>query len=544
MMRRFLCALALALAACLPSAEAADGARAVSADEIRGHVWFLSDDALEGRATASRGHELAAAYVASQLASYGLKPAGTGGSWYQAVPLLESASVIAAASARLERDGQVTELVNTDDFLPRIGFAESDVTVSGRLTFVGYGVHAPELNYDDYAGVDLKGRIAVILNGAPPAFPVDQRAYYSSAIAKGSELSARGAIGVVTLGAPVEDQAATWERRVQQSWIPGMRWVGADGKPVNTFPELRGGLLLSPQGAKKLFAGAPRTLEQVFVEAQLSRAQAFELPGTLTFTEKSVMTPRSSMNVVGVLPGDDPKLAAESVVVSAHLDHLGKGPAVNGDSIYNGALDNASGVALMLESARVLARHAGKIRRSIVFIALTGEEKGLLGSDYFVHFPTVPRAGIVADINIDMPVALSKFADVVAFGAEHSTLGRFALAAASEERLRLSPDLMPEEVRFIRSDQYSFVRGGIPAILIDVGSQSEYRGVDGFEVVAGFRRSHYHMPSDDRSQPIDYEFLATLARVNVHLAYAIANGRTRPQWNGGDFFGKRFGAAP
>jgi hypothetical protein len=543
-MKRCLCALALALATCLNPAAASDGARAVSADAIRGHVWFLSDDALEGRATATRGHELAAAYVASQLASYGLKPAGNSGGWYQTVPLLESTSVIAAATARLERDGQITELVNTDDFLPRISFSESDVTVSGPLTFVGYGVHAPELNYDDFAGVDLKGRIAVILNGAPPAFPVDQRAYYSSAIAKGRELASRGAIAVVTLGAPIEDQAATWERRVQQSWIPGMRWLGADGKPVNTFPELRGGLLLSPQGAKKLFAGAPRTLEQVFVQGQLSHAQAFELPGILTFTGKSVMTRRSSMNVVGLLPGSDPKLAAESVVVSAHLDHLGMGPAVNGDAIYNGALDNASGVALLLESARVLALHAGKVRRSIVFIALTGEEKGLLGSDYFVHFPTVPRAGIVADVNIDMPVALSKFADVVAFGAEHSSLGELAQTAAGEERLRLSPDLMPEEVRFIRSDQYSFVRAGIPAVLIDVGSVSTYRSVDGFELVAGFRRSHYHTPSDDRSQPIDYDFLATLARVNVHLAFRIANARARPRWNSGDFFGKRFGAAP
>jgi Zn-dependent M28 family amino/carboxypeptidase len=538
-----LCATALALAACVSSAQAADGARDVRTDAIRGHVWFLSDDALEGRATATRGHELAAAYVASQLAAYGLKPAGDQGSWYQTVPLLESAPVVPAATARLERAGKITELVNTEDFLPRVSFTESDVTLSGPLTFVGYGVHAPELGYDDFAGVDLKGRIAVILNGAPPAFPVDQRAYYSSAQTKGSELAARGAIGVLTLGAPVEDQAATWERRVLQSWIPGMRWVAADGKPVDTFPELRGGLLISPQGAKKLFAGAPHTLEEVFVLAQVSRPQSFELPGTIVFTAKSQLTPRTSMNVVGVLQGSDPRLQSEYIVVSAHLDHLGKGPEVNGDAIYNGALDNASGTALLLESARVLAHRAGKIKRSIVFIAVTGEEKGLLGSDYFVQFPTVPRSGIVADINIDMPVALTTYGDIVAFGAEHSTLGEFAKDAAAEEHLIISPDLMPEEVRFIRSDQYSFVRHGIPAIMIDVGSQSVHKGVDGYDLVAQFRRSRYHMPGDDRYQSIDYDFLATLARVNVHMAYAIANARTRPRWNAGDFFGKKFGDA-
>jgi Peptidase family M28 len=522
---------------------ASDGSSDIRAAAIRGHISFLADDALEGRATASRGHEIAAAYVASQFAAYGLKPAGDQGGWYQTVPLVESSPVISAASARLYHGGEIIELVNTEDFLPRAGFWESDTTLSGALTFVGYGVHAPELHYDDFAGVDLKGRIAVILNGAPPALPVDQRAYYSSTAAKGAELTARGATGVITIsvsdiGAPVEEQTSSWERRVLLSWIPAMRCADDYGKPIDSFPQLRGGLLLSPLGTAKLFAGASHTLDEVYALAAQSKPVSFDLPGTITFTTRSVITQRSSINVVALLEGADPKLRSEYIVMSAHLDHLGKGPAVNGDTIYNGALDNASGTALMLENARVLATRATKIRRSVIFIALTAEEKGLLGSDYFVRHPTVPRAGIVADINIDMPVALTRFADLVAFGAEHSSLGRVAHDAAVAEGLLLTTDPVPEEVRFVRSDQYSFMRHGVPAIMLDVGVRSTEKGVDGYELVSKFRHSLYHMPGDDRSQNINYDFLATIARVNAHMIFALANARDRPRWNNGDFFSR------
>jgi len=536
-------ASAFALALCWSCALAGDGSSDIGADRIRGHMAFLADDVLEGRGTATRGHEVAAAYVASQFASFGLEPAGDQGSWYQTVPLLESQAVVLEASAHLERDGVVTELQSAKDFLPRPSFAASDISVSGPLTFVGYGVHAPDLDYDDFAGVDLKGRVAVILNGAPAGFPVDRRAYYSSALVKASEFVARGAVGVITIGAPVEDQTPTWERRVALSWVPAMRWLDEQGNPVDAFDELRASILTSPQGTAKLFEGAPHTLDEVFALASQSKPQAFELKGTITFTVKSVLTRRSSVNVIAVRPGSDKRLKSEYLVMSAHLDHLGKNPALAGDGIYNGALDNSSGVAMLLESARVLTQRAGKLRRSIVFIAVTGEEKGLLGSDYFLHHPTVPRAGLIADINIDMPVALTNFADLTAIGSGHSTLGEIAAEAAKDESLYLSPDPWPEEVRFVRSDQYSFVRGGIPAILMDVGTHSTYNGVDGFELVSRFRRDRYHQPSDDLSQPIDYGFLVKLARVNVHMAYRTANASGRPQWDAGDFFGRKFGGA-
>ncbi|HZF17999.1 MAG TPA: M28 family metallopeptidase [Steroidobacteraceae bacterium] len=533
-------AFALALAGSW--AFAGDGSGDITADRIHGHMAFLADDALEGRAAATRGHEIAAAYVASQFAANGLKPAGDQGGWYQTVPLLESYAVVAEARASLERNGVTTTLASAVDFLPRANFNASEVTVTGPLVFVGYGVSAPDLGYDDFAGIDLKGRVAVVLNGAPPAFPVDRRAYYSSVHVKGTEMAARGAVGVITIGAPVEEQEPTWERRVAASWLPGMRWVDEDGNAVDSFAPVQGNLLSSPAGTAKLFEGAPHTLEEVFALATLSKPQGFALQGTITFTIKSVLNHRTSVNVVGLLPGKDAKLAAEYLVMSAHLDHLGHNPALAGDAIYNGALDNASGVAILLENSRVLAGRASRMQRSMLFVALTAEEKGLLGSEYFLHAPPVPRASIVADINIDMPVALTNFEDLVAIGSGHSSLGRVAVEAARDESLYLSADPWPEQVRFVRSDQFSFVRSGIPAILIDVGVKSTFSGVDAFRIVSEFRRNHYHQPGDDLSQPIDYEFLAKLARVNAHMAYRIANEHARPSWNDGDFFGRMFGA--
>ena len=533
-------AFALALTLAATCAVGSDGSSDIGADRIREHVAFLADDSLEGRATGSRGHEIAAAYVASQFAAYGLKPMGDRGGWYQAVQLLESSAAIAAATARLERDGVSTELVSATDFLPRAGFTAGDISVAGPLTFVGFAVHAPDLNYDDFAGVDLKGRVAVMLSGAPAGFPVDRRAYYSSGAVKASELAARGAIGVITIGAPIEDQAPTWERRLALSWIPAMRWIDENGNPVDAFASIRGSLLFSPQGTAKLFQGAAHTLEEVFALALQSKPQAFELPGTISFAVKSVLTRRASMNVVALLEGRDAQLKGEYLVLSAHLDHLGMNPARDGDTIFNGALDNASGVAMLLESARVLAARASRMRRSVLFVAFTGEEKGLLGSEYFLHAPPVPRAGIVGDINIDMPTALTEFADLVAIGSGHSSLGLAAIKAVLKESLDLAPDPWPEEVRFVRSDQYSFVRSGIPAVLIDVGTRATHSDIDGYALIDNFRHHRYHQPGDDLSQSIDYRFLAKLTRVNVHMAFEIANARQRPQWNAGDFFAEKF----
>jgi len=521
-------------------AGAADIAPQIDPQRLQAHVEFLASDLLEGRAAGSRGYDIAARYVASQLQQLGARPAGDKGTWFQIVPLIEAAAVIPGGSVKLERNGQVTELVNTEDFLPRPYFSAPTVEVTAPVVFVGHGIQAPELGYDDFAGLDIKGKIAVTLSGAPPNFPHSQRAHYSASSNKIRTLAGRGAVGWVIVDTPIDEKRVPWERQVLLSWTPAMRWLDRADQPFEAFPDLKVRFSLSRKGAVKLFAGAPATLEQVFEKSEAGKAQGFDLPVTATMGAKNTIGRTSSMNVVGLIEGSDAQLKNEYVVFTAHLDHIGKGAPVNGDSIYNGAFDNASGTAVMLEMARYFASLPTKPRRSLLFLSVTAEEKGLLGSDYFARQPTVPAGSIVANINMDMPVALTELSDFVAFGAEHSSLGAVAQSAALAEKMTLSPDPMPEEVVFVRSDQYSFVKQGIPALDLDVGSKSRVAGVDAKALVSEWRRTRYHMPGDDLSQQINYPTLAALGRVNARIGLEVANAQTRPTWNRGDFFGEHF----
>ena len=534
--------LLVLLASALPVLAIGGEAPAPNIDPVRlqAHVEFLASDLLEGRAAGSRGYDIAARYVASQLQQLGAKPAGDEGTWYQAVPLLEAAPVIPAGKVKLERGGKTVEMVNSEDFLPRAFFAAPASTVSAPLVYVGHAIHAPELGYDDFVGVDLKGKIAVSLSGAPPKFPNTSRAHYSHTSTKMQALVERGAVGWLFIYTPVDEKSVPWDRSLLHSWIPSMRWTDGNGTPFEAFEQVKVRVHLSRAGAQKLFAGAPLTVEQAFANSDAGRAKSFALPGTATVEVKSTIGRTTSTNVVGLIEGSDPKLRNEYVVFTAHLDHVGRGAPVKGDAIYNGAMDNATGIAIMLEMARYFASLERRPRRSLVFLAVTAEEKGLLGADYYARQPTVPRSAIVANINVDMPVALTELADLVAFGAEHSSLGAIAERATRAEGMTLIPDPMPEEVVFVRSDQYAFVKQGIPALYMDVGSKSRTPGVDGQKVTLGFLREHYHMPSDDTTQPINYPSLAALGRVNARIGLEVADADARPHWNKGDFFGERF----
>ena len=532
-------ARALALALCLGAVAAHAAPPAASAQRIRADIGFLADDLLEGRAAGTRGYDLAARYVAAEFESLGLAPGGRDGSWYQPVALIEGATVVAAGELLVERNGTATRLETGVDFLPQRDYSGPKTRVTAPAEFVGFGVHAPERGYDDFEGSDLKGRIAIVLSGAPPTFDSESRAHYSATLTKMAELVRRGAVGVITVLTPLDESRRPWPRWVQGSWFPGMRWIGSDGQPVDAFPELKRGAIMGATGAAKLFAGSGHALEDVFARATAGTPQHFALPGEVTLAGETTLTPRSSANVVGLLEGSDPKLRHEYVVMTAHLDHLGRGAEVNGDGIYNGALDNASGVAVMLEVARLLKAGAPP-RRSVLFVALTAEERGLLGSDVFARQPPVPREALVADVNMDMPVALGPVADWVAFGAEHSTLGPVAARAARAEGYRLSPDPEPEEIVFVRSDQYMFVRQGVPSIYMSSGNRSRDPAIDLAQRADEFRRTHYHQPSDDTKLPIDYPSLAGLARVNLRIVREVANATARPSWNPGDFFGERF----
>jgi len=457
------------------------------------------------------------------------------------VPLIEGAPDNSAAAMTLEQRGKVRELQPMKDFLPRAFFGGAESTVSAPAAFAGHGISAPELGYDDFAHIDVRGHIAVILTGAPPTFPNDQRAFYSSNVYKYRELVNRGAVGVVYINTPADEKSTPWERLVLLRWIPAMRWTDESGTPFDAFSELRGKFIVSRAGAKQLFRGAPRSLERAFAYSTSGRAQGFELPAKVTLTTRTALRPLTSTNVAGMLEGSDPALKSEYIVFTAHLDHLGRGAPVNGDAIYNGALDNASGTAIMIEVARYLASLKPRPLRSMIFLAVTAEVKGLLGSDYFARHPTVPAASLVANVNMDMPVALTPLSDLIAFGAEHSSLGPVAARAAARENMTLAPDPNPAEVIFVRSDQYCFVRQGVPAIYLDAGTSARTRGVDGKALFEEFLRTRYHMPGDDLSQPIDYGTLAALGRVNARIGIEVGNAPQRPSWNAGDFFGERFG---
>ncbi len=527
----------LATAATAPRVDAEAEAAAA---RIEAHVSFLADDLLEGRAAGSRGFELAARYVAAEFAALGLKPAGSAGGWYQPIELLEGSPLIPAGEFVIERDGQTTRLDSAVDFLPSVDYSAAKSSVTAALEFVGFGVSAPERGYDDYAGADLKGKIAVLLTGAPPSFESEARAHYSATLTKLPELVRRGAVGAIFVLTPTDEKLTPWERQVQRSWFAGMRWIGADGRPVDAFPQLQRRALMGRAGAAKLFAAADHPLEAVFATAAAGRAQHFALPGQVTLAGQTTLTRRSSENVVGLIEGSDPVLKHEYVVLSAHLDHLGRGAAVGGETIYHGALDNAAGVAVMLEVGHILEAAGRRPRRSVLLLALTGEERGLLGSDVFARQPTVPNGAVVADVNMDMPVALGPLADWVAFGAEHSTLGPVAARAAKAEGYALSPDPMPDEIIFVRSDQYMFVRQGVPSIYMSSGSRSKDPAVDVKGRWEEFLKVHYHQPSDDLKLPIHYPSLAGLARVNARIVREVADAPARPTWNPGDFFGERF----
>lgn len=527
-----------------PSAAQPDQALGqIPAEAIRAHMRFLADDLLEGRGTGTRGYQLAANYMAAQFEAMGLEPAGSDGSFFQPVPLRKTELVESGSSLALLRGGKEVKLAYGKDYVLRGNHARTEASVAAPVVFAGFGVTAPELRYDDYAGVDVRGKIVALFPGAPASFPHNQRAYYSSSTVKRTNAVARGAVGFLLLRRPEDEERFPWERLLRAARMPGMRWLDESGIPQNISPEIRGQAVLSRSGAEALFSGAPKSLEEALAAASEGQPQAFDLPVEARLHTVSRHSRLESPNVAALLAGSDARLRGEYVVYTAHLDHLGVGEPVKGDAIHNGAYDNASGSAALIEIARAFTRLPEPPRRSVLFLAVTGEERGLLGSDYFVHHPTVPLEKMVANVNLDMYLMLHPLRDIVAFGAEHSSLGHIVEQAAAELGLAVSPDPVPEEVVFIRSDQYSFVRQGVPAVFLKEGDETGDASVDGAELSREWRRTRYHTPQDDLNQPMDFEAGARFAQVNLLIGYRVANQTHRPAWHPGDFFGQKFGRA-
>jgi Zn-dependent M28 family amino/carboxypeptidase len=534
--------LALALATGCAGAlhPAATDPLPVSREAIEGHWRFLASDALEGRMTGTRGYDAAAEYVASQFRSMGLAPAGTDG-YFQPVPFAVAQIDAERSRVRLHRRGRAHTLKWKQDWIAGADVLREHTQVRAGAVFVGYGVQAPDLGHDDYAGLDVRGKIVVHVLGAPKSFPANPRAYYSSPAVKEALAAAQGAIGTVTLRDAHSAQKYKWELVSNNAGrVASMKWVGADGKAADYFPELRGSMVLSETAAAALFQGAPKSHADVLAaNAAGAPLTGFALPGEIEIDKRGTVSRQSSPNVVALLRGSDPALAAEHVVYTAHLDHLGTGAPVNGDAIYNGAWDNAMGVAMMLETARALA--AVPRRRSLLFIATVAEERFLQGSDYFAHYPTVPAAQLVANINLDNPLLLFPLAEVVAYGGEHSTIGAAVEAAARAEGLRQAPDPLPDEVVFIRSDQFSFARAGVPGVFLKPGFASADPAIDGGKRIEDHQRAHYHQPSDDLSRSVDWDAVVRFTRVNARTGEILANADARPRWHPGNFFGDKFG---
>ena len=475
---------------------------------IAAHIRFLAGDLLEGREPGTRGYEIAAEYVRAQFESIGLETS------YQPVEFRSARLIEEQSSFTIDNQS----LTIRKDVLLRPNFLSETTEVSAPVVFAGFGISAPELHLDDYSSIDARGKIVLMLSGAPPNFPTDQRAFYSGSRLKENNAAQHGAVGVLTMLTPIDEQRAPFAKRAQQSGIPPMLYLDENGRPADAIDGIRLSATVNQATGERLRAGehtvAARTV------SEFSKAK--------------------SENVIGILHGN----VDESVVPSAHLDHLGNhvGRALSPsepaesrlhDSIYNGAYDNGSGIACLIEIARALAS-GPRPKRSIVFVAFTGEEKGDQGSEYFARHP--PIRPLVADVNMDMFLMLYPVGDLVALGGEHSTLGEIAAQAAHEVGFAMSPDPYPEEVRFIRSDQFSFVEEGIPAIHLKPGSKSLDPKIDGAAVTRDWLRRIYHSPADDMNQHFDFESGARYAETNLQLVRAIANAPERPRWKPGDFF--------
>ncbi len=499
----------------------------LAAQRIHGHVRFLASDDLEGRDTGSRGHTIAARYVASQFTALGLKPGGPGGSWFMAVPL-RRASHTRPQQVRLIVGGKSRLLDNVDVGL-RPSLTEKQRSIDAGLVFVGHGIVAPRLGIDEYAGLDVKGKIVVVLGGTPAGLPAEVAAHLD--LTKDQIAAAKGAIGIaeLTFGGPPGHNPAPGISR------PVLDWVDASGA-VGRFGSIGAVLVFSPALSRQVFHGAPRSLDQVGSFANRP-IRGFPLPGRLSIVATSAWQELSSPEVIGLLPGGDPRLAQEYLVLMAHLDHLGVKPVTRPgeDAIYNGALDNAAGVATMIEAARNFVTSGKPPRRSILFIANTGEEPGMLGTDYFVSHPTVPLNQIVAAINLDMPLLTYDFTDVIAFGGDHSTIGRTVADAGREMNVAVSPDPMPQERLFVRSDHYRLVLHGIPSVFLMTGHANGGRAA-----WARYLTFSYHQPSDDLTQPIRWTAGAKFAELNYRIARSLANADPRPRWYRGDYFGDSF----
>lgn len=512
-------------------------------ETIKAHINFLAHDQLKGRETGSRGHEIASLYIASQFQQYGLLPKGDNGSYFQRVPFRQSLLEQTSPKLTLKVNDTLHELSYPKQFIMSANINHQATHLTGDIVFVGYGIVAPELEHDDYVDLDVSGKIVAVLSGKPKSFPSEEGAHFASGRQKAKNAVDRGAIGVLTISTPTAEKVRPWAKLITRLHTPAMRWLKQDGNAAGSFPQLQQTAYLSKAAASVLFSGAEQSLEQIYAQLEKDESpQGFGLNATATMSSKSEFSEISSPNVIGWLEGSDPILKHEYVIFTAHSDHVGIAKTVKKDKINNGAMDNAMGTAMLLETARLFSGMPAP-KRSLLFLTVTAEEKGLLGSDYYASNPTVPIDQIVANINLDMPLLLWDFKDVIAWGASHSDLKSTVADAAQKLGLTLSPDPWPEQAIFTRSDHYSFVKKGVPAVFVFPGLATADNPKAGAKFFGEFMANHYHMPSDEIHDGFNETAMKRFADVNFMIGEVVANQDVKPQWNPNDFFGDTFSNA-
>jgi Zn-dependent M28 family amino/carboxypeptidase len=497
------------------------------------HIKTLASDDYQGRLTGSPGYRKAADYVAGVFAREGLKPAGTDG-YFQNVGF-EVQTIQTAGSTVMLTAGSAAPVDVSESLVLSPGILQRKAT-KAPLVFAGYGIHLPEEGYDDFAGLDIRGAIVVFIVGGPQSIAGAHRAHAIAEVLP-HYLEGAGAVGVIQIGTP-KNREVPWARQKAAGTQPGMV---LQEQALRRYSGEMFGAYFDETKAQMLFAGSDKTFAELVALADAHEPLPhMKLVSTIDAHVAALVQPVNSVNVVGELPGSNPALAPEAVVLSAHLDHLGTGKPDNGNGIFHGAMDDASGIATLLEAARMFHASNAKPRRSILFLAVCAEEKGLLGSRYFAAHPSSHAGHLIADINTDMFLPLYPLHDVVGFGADDSSLGDDVRAVGSQMGVKLVPDPEPDHLVFVRSDQYNFVRKGTPAIMLQM-SPAPHTPEEAMRKQWFSQR--YHAQADDLDQPVDLAAADAYTRLVYQLAVRVAGQPAKPQWKSSSYFAK-FAASP
>ena len=486
------------------------------------HVQVLAHDSLKGRDTGSPGHESAVRYIAREFEAAGLKPGGTDG-WLQRVDFVEVKLDAERITLAIREPGAIWAPLAVGRDL-RLSPRPSTGDIEAPLVFAGYGLSLPQAGVDDLAGLDVKGKIVVHVNAVPKGLSAPLQAHGTRS--RWTAMQQAGAVGIIAIGA-----GGVWN---DVGGAGGVAVALADTMLDDTRGQ-RLNATANPALASRLFVGTALSWDSIVALVRRGdKLPTAALNVSLRATLPTVRRTLSSPNVVGVLPGTDATLRNEIVVYTAHTDHTGtfKGPVLTGDSIFNGAMDNASGAATLIETARLVATRGGN-KRTLAFVGVTAEEKGLLGSRYFAAHPSLRNGTVVANLNTDMFLPLIPLSGVFAYGYEESDLADDLDAVTKARGLEVLPDPEPEQNRFVRSDQYSFIRRGIPALAFKVGYRT---GTPEEKTWQAWVRDHYHKLSDDITQPVNFSAAAGFNEMYADLAIRVANRAKRPAWRPNSFF--------